>query len=313
MRALNIPAAGESPILSEVPTPEVSPGKVLIKVKAASLNPIDTAIAAGMLAQMMPHEYPLVLGRDAAGVVEAVGEGVGHVAVGDAVIGHELLVPPVQAGTIAEYALLPAETVTHKPAGLDFTAAAALPLASAAAAVAIDAVDPQPGSTVLVNGASGGVGSYAVQLLKARGVTVIATGRPEDSERLIRLGAEHVIDYTAGDVADKVRTIYPNGGDALIDLASYTPDSLPLAALRKGAKVASTNSAADPDTLSAQGFSGANIMGHALREVIAPLAAQAASGDLTIDVQQVYAFDDAESGFAELSKGHTAGKLVIQI
>src|SRR5262245_43682581 len=125
MRALNVPAAGGQPELSEVPVPAVAPGTVLVRVKAVGLNPVDNAIAAGLMAGMLPHEYPVVLGRDAAGVVEAVGAGVDHVAAGDEVLGHVLLAPPVQAGTLAEYALLPADAVTAKPAGLDDPTAAA--------------------------------------------------------------------------------------------------------------------------------------------------------------------------------------------
>ncbi|TDO47799.1 alcohol dehydrogenase-like protein [Kribbella sp. VKM Ac-2527] len=93
---------------------------------------------------MLSHEYPLVLGRDAAGVVEAIGAGVDHVQVGDEVFGHVLLAPPVQAGTLADYALLPAASVTVKPAELDFVTAAALPLAGAAAVAAVDAISPEP-------------------------------------------------------------------------------------------------------------------------------------------------------------------------
>ena len=209
-----------------------------------------------MLAEMMPHEYPVVLGRDAAGVVEAVGAGVDHVAVGDEVIGHVLLAPPIQAGTLAEYALLPAAAVAAKPAGLDFVTAAALPLAGAAAVAAVDAIDPRPGQTVLVNGASGGVGSYAIQLLAARGVTVVATGTAEDADRLTGLGAATVIDYTAGPVAEQVRAAYPDGVDALIDLAAYTPDAPPLDAVRKGGRVAASTGAADEQTLAAAGLTG---------------------------------------------------------
>ena len=106
MRALHVPAAGEQPQLSDLPVPEVTEGTVLIRVKAAGLNGFDNAVAAGMLTEMLPHEYPLVLGRDAAGVVEAIGAGVDHVAVGDEVIGHVLMAPPMQAGTLAEYALV---------------------------------------------------------------------------------------------------------------------------------------------------------------------------------------------------------------
>ncbi|SFT87726.1 Alcohol dehydrogenase GroES-like domain-containing protein, partial [Geodermatophilus amargosae] len=99
MRALHVPAAGEQPQISDIPTPEPTEGTVLVRVKAAGLNPIDNAVAAGFLTQMgLPHEYPVVIGRDAAGVVEAVGAGVDHVAVGDEVLGHVLLAPPISAG-----------------------------------------------------------------------------------------------------------------------------------------------------------------------------------------------------------------------
>jgi NADPH:quinone reductase-like Zn-dependent oxidoreductase len=104
MRALHVPEAGGHPQLGELPTPAATPGTVLIAVKAAALNPFDNAVAGGMLAQMVPHEYPIVLGRDAAGVVEAVGPDVDHVAIGDEVVGHILFAPPISAGTLAEFA-----------------------------------------------------------------------------------------------------------------------------------------------------------------------------------------------------------------
>src|SRR5215207_798959 len=116
MRALTVPTAGAQPTLSDLPIPQPGAGEVLIRVVAAGLNPIDNGIAAGMLAGMLPHEYPVVLGRDAAGVVEAVGRGVEAVNVGDEVLGHVLLAPPIQAGTLAEYAVLPAAAVIRKPA-----------------------------------------------------------------------------------------------------------------------------------------------------------------------------------------------------
>src|SRR3954452_1844716 len=126
MRALHVPAAGEQPRLSDLPVPEVAEGTVLVRVKAAGLNPVNNAIAAGMLAGMLPHEYPVVLGRDAAGVVEAVGAGVDSVAEGDDVIAHIVMAPPIEAGTLAQYALVPAGRVTTKPAELTFPAAAAI-------------------------------------------------------------------------------------------------------------------------------------------------------------------------------------------
>jgi NADPH:quinone reductase-like Zn-dependent oxidoreductase len=313
MRALNVPAAGRQPTLSELPVPELAAGTVLVRVKAAGLNAIDNAIVMGMMAQMMPHEYPLVLGRDAAGVVEAVGAGVEHVAVGDEVFGHVLLAPPIKHGTLAEYALLPAAAVAPKPAGLDFVTAAALPLAGAAATAAVLAIDPRPGQTVLVVGASGGVGSYAVQLLAARGVTVVATGTAADADRLIALGASSVIDFIAGPVADQVAEAYPDGVDALIDLVSYSADAVPLSVVRKGGTVASTLGAADEQTLASAGLTGANIMAGPVREVIAPLAEQAAAGTLKVDVSTVLPLEQAVDGLATIAAGQAIGKIVITV
>jgi NADPH:quinone reductase-like Zn-dependent oxidoreductase len=182
MRALHVPAAGDQPRLSDLPVPTPGEGQVLVRVKAAGLNPFDNAVANGMMAAMMPHEYPVVIGRDAAGIVEAVGHGVTEVAAGDEVFGHVLLAPPIHAGTLADYAVLPAAAVSAKPAGLDFVTAAAIPLAGGAAVAVIDAIEAEPGQTVLVNGASGGVGSFVVQLLSARGITVVATGMDQDTE-----------------------------------------------------------------------------------------------------------------------------------
>lgn len=311
MRALHVPAAGEQPQLSELPVPAVTDGAVLIKVKAAGLNAIDNGIAGGVMAGMIPHEYPLVLGRDAAGVVEAVGAGVDHVAAGDEVFGHVLLAPPIQAGTLAEYAVLPAASVAPKPAGLDFLSAAALPLAGAAASASVDAVDPRPGQTVLVVGASGGVGSYVVQLLAARGATVVATGTPDNDVRLTKLGATTVVDHTTGTVADQVLATYPDGVDALIDLVSYTVDGLPLAAVRKGGAVASTLNAADEATLAGHGLSGSNIMAGPVREVIASLAEQVAAGTLVVDVTTVLPLDQAAEGLATIAAGNARGKIVV--
>jgi NADPH:quinone reductase-like Zn-dependent oxidoreductase len=313
MRALHVPAAGEQPQLSDLPVPKVTEGTVLIRVRAAGLNAFDNAVAAGMLTEMLPHEYPLVLGRDAAGVVEAVGTGVDHVAVGDDVIGHVLMAPPLQAGTLAEFALVPAAGVTVKPAGLDFVAAAALPLAGAAAVAAVEAIDPEPGQVVLVNGASGGVGSFAIQLLAGRGATVVATGTAQDTDRLADLGARLVIDYTSGPVAEQIRSAYPNGVDALIDLVNYTPDALPLDAVRKGGKVASSMGAANDETLAALGLTGTNIMAGPVREVLAPLAEQAAAGALQVQVATRLPLEEATEGLATIAEGRAHGKIVVTI
>ena len=313
MRALHVPTAGASPELGELPTPTAAPGTVLVRVKAAGLNPVDNGIAAGVMAGMLPHEYPLVLGRDAAGTVEAVGEGVDGFTVGDEVLGHVLLAPPIQAGTLAELAVLPAASVVRKPQGLDFTTAAALPLAGGAAAQTVDAVDPQPGQTILVNGADGGVGSFAVQLLAARGVTVLATGTPESADRLRQLGASTVIDYTTGPVVDQVRAAHPDGVDALVNLFGMDPAQIPSGAVRNGGKIASLTGLPDEQTLTSQGLTAQQVMAQPTADVLAPLAEQAANGTLKVHIADVLPFDQAAQGLSTLAAGGVKGKLVIDL
>ena len=309
MRALHVPAAGEKPQIGDLPTPAVADGAVLIRVRAAALNPIDNVIAAGYLTGMLPHEYPLVLGRDAAGVVQAVGAGVEHVKAGDEVFGHVLLAPPVQAGTLAEYAVLPAATVALKPTGIDFVQAAALPLAATAAAQAVDAIEARSGQTVLVNGASGGVGSYAVQLLAARGVTVIATGT--DTARLTGLGATTVVDRAAGPVAEQVLAAYPGGVDALINLFGNATADVPLAAVRQGGTVSTLTQAPDADAATAAGVTVIAVMAAPVREVTGSLAEQAASGVLKVDVGAVITLDEALDGLTAIAAGNAKGKTVV--
>jgi NADPH:quinone reductase-like Zn-dependent oxidoreductase len=203
--------------------------------------------------------------------------------------------------------------VTPKPEALDFVTAAALPLAGAAAAQSVDAVDPQPGQTVLVNGASGGVGSFAVQLLAARGVTVVATGRPEDTQRLKSLGATTVVDHTAGSVAEQVRAAYPDGVDALLNLYGMDPSGTPIDAVRKGGKVAGVAAVPDEATLAAAGLTGTSVMAAATREVVAPLAEQAAAGDLKVVVASVLPLDQATQGLGQLATGGAGGKVVVTV
>ncbi len=165
----------------------------------------------------------------------------------------------------------------------------------------MDAIDPQPGQVVLITGATGGVGSFAIQLAAARGATVLATGTAADAGRLKDLGATVVLDYTAAPVTDQVRAAYPDGIDALIDLVSYAPDDLPLSALRKGGKVASSLGA------------GANIMALPLSAVLTALAAQVLDGTLRVDVGTILPLDRAADGLATLADGKARGKIVVQI
>jgi NADPH:quinone reductase-like Zn-dependent oxidoreductase len=272
---------GEPVSLGELAVPEPGPGQVRVRVKVAGLNAFDNAVASGMMQGMVEYAFPVVIGRDAAGIVDAVGEGVTEVMIGDEVFGHVLLGSPLRDGTLAEYALLPAAAVAEKPAGIDFVSAAALPLSGTAAHDAGEAVAPRDGDTVLIVGATGGVGSYAVQLAAARGATVVATGLPEDAQRLRDLGATHVVDYREP-LAEQVRSAAPDGVDGLIDLVNREPDGLSQvsALVRDGGAVASTMGAADAETLGARSITATNVMAAPVRDVLEQLGDQVASGAL---------------------------------
>jgi NADPH:quinone reductase-like Zn-dependent oxidoreductase len=259
------------------------------------------------------YEFPVVIGRDAAGVVDAVGDGVDHVAVGDEVIGHVLLRGAIHEGTIAEYAVLPADGVIRKPESLDFSAAAALPLAAAAALAAVDAVELESGMTVLITGDSGGVGSYAIQLAAMRGATVIATGRPEEQERLRGLGATTVVNYQE-DIASQARAACPEGVDALILCVMHDADSLRQLAsvVREGGNVSST-AAADEEALAGHGLTVTTIMATPDRDTLGRLVEQVERGQLRIDVEQKLPLAEADRGLDNLASGHTAGKIVITL
>jgi len=314
MKAFALADFDSAPAVQEVPVPEPSSGQVRVRVRAAALNGFDAAVASGMLRGMAEYRFPVVIGRDGAGIVDAVGDGVEHVTVGDEVFGHILFSDPLGDGTIAEYALLSADAVVSKPAGLSFTEAAALPLAGAAALAAVDAAELQKTQTVLVAGAGGGVGSFAVQLAADRGATVIATGLPEDAERLRDLGASKVVDYRQ-DVAEQVLADNPEGVDALLDFVNFDADSFSALAkaVRQGGKVASTTGGATPEALESAGLSGQIVTAVPNRETLSRLVAEIERGALRVDVEQVLPLEQAAQGLETIASRTARGKIAVAI
>lgn len=203
----------------ELPQPHAGPGQVRIKVAAAAVHPSDVNTRLGLTAQYMPDRYPpadqYVVGWDAAGVIDEVGEGVrAELAVGAEVIA--LLEPRLALGAQAEYVVAPAESVVRAPKEADLTAASTLLMNALTARMALDALELSPGATVAVTGAAGAVGGYAVQLAKAAGLTVIADAADKDRDLVIGLGADHVLPRGDG-FAERVRELRPAGADGIVD------------------------------------------------------------------------------------------------
>jgi len=301
--------------LVDLPDPEAPEGGVRVLVRAASVNGFDVFQANGYLLAMMEHVFPTVIGRDFAGVVDAVGSGRTDFAVGDEVLGFVTSAPPLHDGTYAEYVAGGESLVlARKPSALSFEIAAAIPLAAATALDAVDAVAIGPGDTVIVAGATGGVGAMAVQLAAQRGATVIATAKAGEDEAFVRqLGASETVDYAAGDVADAIRARFPDGLTALIDTVNREEAFAGMAELvRDGGRLATTLGAADADSLAARNVRATNVMGAPTPEKLAILAEQVAAGTLRIEIQQVFRLSEAAAAHAAFMAG-TRGKLVLRV
>jgi NADPH:quinone reductase len=213
------------------------------------------------------------------------------------------------SGTWADYIVVPEDRfVARKPATLGFLQSGALPLAGVAALMAVDAVDPQPGDTVLVVGATGGVGGYAVELAGARGATVVATATARDAARLIKLGARETIDYTVGDIAAEVRGRVPSL-QALIDTVSDAEHFSALAALLEpGGHAATTLGVAD--AVRAADVEATNIVASPEPELLTRLAHCADTGRLRPTIENVYPLEGAEEALEEFAGG-THGKITL--
>jgi NADPH:quinone reductase-like Zn-dependent oxidoreductase len=306
MNAIILTELGTRPALhADLPAPTPGPDEVLVRVRASSVNPVDNAIAAGMLKDMVEHEFPITLGRDYAGVVEQVGADVTRFSVGDEVFGFVgAMNPTVHAGTWAELIVVPESmSIARTPAGVELATAGAAPLAAVSAMTAIDALALAQGDTLLVVGATGGVGSVAVQLAAAAGATVIAPAFPEDEPYLRDLGVADIVPRE-GDVAEAVRRRHPDGVDALLDTVSYMPGAHD-AALKDGARVASPNNAAG------EGRGRTNVMAVPTSENLERLARLLEAGTVKVHVQLTYPLEQAPAAMDALVADHTQGKLAL--
>ncbi|WP_332880724.1 NADP-dependent oxidoreductase [Streptomyces sp. NBC_00564] len=309
MRAVILDSVPADPAVAEVDTPRPEAGELLVKVAASSVNGFDAATAAGHLQGMMEHRFPLVIGKDFAGTVEALGEGVEGFAVGDAVFGV-VMKPFLGTGSLAQYVTVSAGYgVGSIPAGLGVLDAGALGLAGTAALDSVNAVDPGKDETLLISGATGGVGALAVQIAAARGAKAIATARPgaqADFVTALTTADLHLVDFN-GDLQAQVRQIAPDGVDAVLHLAG---DGAQLAGLlRPGGRIASTLGFG-PDAVAGQDITAYSVMADANAQTLATLAADAASGALRVPVTATYPLEQAADAFTAFGAG-ALGKLAV--
>jgi NADPH2:quinone reductase len=305
VRAFVLESFDEQPALrDDVPDPSTGDNELLVHVRASSVNPVDVFIAAGGMQQYAEYEFPVTIGRDFAGEVEQVGSGDNRYHVGDEVFGFVLHAnPTVRNGSWAELIAVPEDfQVAAKPPSVSFAESGAAGLAGIAALDAIDALALAEGETVLVIGATGGVGSFFVQLAAAAGAHVIAPAFPEDHDYLRALGVSELVDRDTDFAA--AREAHPEGVDAVLDLVSQAPETT---LLKEGGRLASTIGAAG------EGVGRFNIVAQPAPADLRRLGDLLDAGGLRVHIQRDYTFDQAGEALQALPATHTRGKLSLTI
>ncbi|HMV71687.1 MAG TPA: NADP-dependent oxidoreductase [Pseudomonadales bacterium] len=308
--------------LGEIATPEPGPSEVCIRVAYAGVNPADWKNREGYLAAFRPYTFPYIIGFDAAGVVDKLGEGVEDFAVGD-----HVFTPTNHGqgglGSYAEFVIAATDRVARIPAGIDFAQAAALPVAALTAWQGVmERADIRAGQRALIHGGAGGVGGFAVQFARLAGAHVAATCSSTNADYLRELGVERVIDYRSEDIAAAVAAWAPDGLDYLMDAvgASTLPNGLEL--VHRGGTYVSVPTLNDdgdiPAALAAAAargvqrvFSTMNDIGS--RAALERIAGLVASGELRLPPLREYALRDAPEAHRSIQSGHGRGKIVLKV
>ncbi|MEV5895025.1 NADP-dependent oxidoreductase [Nonomuraea fuscirosea] len=291
----------------DVPRPAPGAGQVRIRVAATSFNGVDGNIRAGYMRGPIPVELPHTPGIDVAGTVDALGAGVDDVAVGDRVVG---LLPMTGPGAAAEYVIAPAEILTAAPRNIPLADSAALPLVGLTAWQALfDHGKLTAGQRVLINGAGGAVGGYAVQLAKEVRAHVIATAGPRSAERVKGAGAAEVIDHTTTDVTAAVTEPV----DLVLNLAPVAPEQLAalVTLVRDGGALVNTTVWMPAPSDEERGVRGIDVFVRGDADQLADLAARVSTGELRVDVAQRVALADLPALHAQAGAGELPGKTVV--
>ena len=288
----------------QIPRPEPKEDEVLVRVIASSVNPADPLTLSGKYAREFGTHLPLIPGYDIAGIVEKTGPNVTKLKVGDAVYGY-----PTFGGGWADYVTVKEWEVAAKPKSLNFVESASVPMGALTAWQAlVDVAQLQPGQTVLIHGGSGGVGSFAVQIAKARGARVIATASTANQDLLKQLGADVALDYTKLKFEDVEKDV-----DAVLDPVGKETLARSYDVVKKGGIVMSLVARPDPVELKKRGIRGAGISVHPDADDLTEIARLIDAGKVKPIVTQILPPTEAIAAQQQAATHHTRGKVVLRI
>jgi NADPH:quinone reductase-like Zn-dependent oxidoreductase len=311
MTAVRFHAYGEPDVLTleQVERPEPGAGQVRVRVAATSFNPIDANVRAGRMQGPIPVALPHTPGRDVAGTVDALGEGVTGLEIGQPVV---TFLPMTDDGASAEFVLVAAETLAAAPTSIPLADAAALPLVGLTAYQALfDHAGLRPGQRVLVNGAAGAVGDHAVQLAAAAGAYVVATASPRSADRVRAAGAAEVVDHTTTDVAAALT----DPVDVLVQLAPIDPEQFGALAARvaDGGVIVSTTVWMPAPADEARGVRAVDVFVRPDRDQLAELVARVDRGELEVRVGERVPLAELADLHARAAAGQVRGKAVVVV
>lgn len=307
MKAITYSEFGSADVLtlSEVPEPRIGPDTILVKVKAAGVNPVDYKIRQGYLAGLIEGEFPITPGWDVAGVVVKEGLDTPEFAVGDEVFAYARR-DTLEGGSLAEYISVPVRTAAHKPAGITFEQAAALPLAGLTALQAVRRSQVREGQIVLVHAAAGGVGSIAVQLARHAGARVVGTASPSNHDFLRSLGVEP-ISY-GEDLVAQAKAIAPDGFDVILDFVGGQGIETVPQLLAPGGTVASII-----DARARTEYGGQYVWTRPDSAGLAELGQLVADGIVRVEIAETFPLERAADAHRAVETGHVRGKVVVTI
>ncbi|MGV9850745.1 NADP-dependent oxidoreductase [Streptomyces sp. NPDC003442] len=287
----------------DLPLPSPGPGELLIEVHAAGVNPVDFKVREGMHRSFLPLDLPAVFGREAAGVVVALGPEVEGFAVGDSVFGSSAR----GCGGYAHHAVLTAGFTIVKPEGLSYTDAAALPVAAGTAYDSVRGLDPTAGETLLILGIGGGVGVAAAQLAASDGVSVVGTASRAKRDFVVSLGATAVA-YDGDDTADRLAAALPNGADAVLDLVGGDALDTVSGVMSPDCRVLTVAGLDTAARFGARPLSRGN-----RAAALGELARRVQDGRLDPRVREVFPFAEAPAALRAVESGHPWGKVVLEM
>jgi NADPH:quinone reductase-like Zn-dependent oxidoreductase len=300
--------------MTDLPVPVPRGAEVLIEIKFSSVNPVDWKIREGMMKEMMPHHFPVTLGCDASGIVEAMAVNVSRFHVGDRVYAY-CWKPEIHDGTYSDYIALDETKVAHMPRNLSFREAAAVPTAGLTAWQALfDHAQLQRGETVLIQGAAGGVGSFAIQFAKAVGAArVFAIAREVHHSYLLSIGADVVIDYSKDEVGKVLQQHVAEGVDVVIDAVGGKTLTDSFALIKPEGRLVSTVEEPDQDLAYAQDIKATMMSVTAQGEQLAEIAKLIEQGRVKPPRIEEYDLSQVAEAHKQSESHHTEGKLVLKV